>query len=887
MAEPGGVHRLLRWLLCLYPRPFRLELGTDLVETCAQRWRAASTAGPRATLAFWIRDVPRFALDGLLERAAAPSPAVRALRRLSGAAALELRSAVRGLGRSPGFAILAVATLALGLGAATAVFSVADAVLFRGLPWPAPEELHLVQGRYGDAFEFGSHSAPNLRDIRAQATLLGGVTGARAASPAIGGTDDPERVTGTVVTRGYFELLGASPSRGRGFAAEDYAAGAPRVVVISHALWRSRLGGRADVIGHSLIVDGVDCEIVGVMPASWRDPEELLNHAPPALWLPLRRDDPGWEDRSSHDLRVLARLPGAVSRERADAQLAAIGAALGEAHPEHTSFGGRSLEPWLAPLADEVTEDARLRVWLLLGAIGLLLFASCAAVANLFLTRTAHRGGELAIRRALGASRGRVLGQLVSEALVVCGAAALLALAVAAGGVRAFRLSGPELPRLADAGVDGRVLLAASAAALVAALGFGLAGLAAQDGASALRIGSRVVDSRRTRGLRAGLVVAQLAFAFTLLAGAGLLVNSLGQLLSVDPGFDPRGVVAMELRSGGDVEGAGAAEFYTRLLERARGVPGIAGAALMQSVPSLANIWITRFEAEGHPETWDPNRFIRENVVSSGAFAILGVPVVEGRAFAPADERAGAYLAMVNEAAARALWGEESPVGRHLRREGDEPGPWLTVVGVAADVHQDWAGRAPGAEVFVPWRQETPGRMRLLAKAAAEPALLFSALRALVAELDPALPIDRLVPLRETVDGTLAEPRFYATLLLAFAVVALVLAAVGLYGSLAYAVSREVRPLAVRMALGATPGRLVARVLSRGIVLAGMGLGLGAVGALATGRLLESLLFGVAPADPTSLGTAAALLGLVSMVACAAPARRAGRVEPASILRGE
>lgn len=799
----------------------------------------------------------------------------------------DLRFACRTLAKNPAFTAAAALTLALGLGANTAVFSVVDAVLLDPLDFPEEDRLVTVwedhRPRGGPGTEWTGRSV--FRAWRGAETFSG-LTVTVGWSAALTGGDRPEMIPGAAVSPGYFRVLGAEPTAGRGFLQEEETPGRDRVVVLSRSLWEQRFGADPELVGSAVELNGEPFTVVGIAPAGFRSPIQ-----PEArIWTPLSMD-PAQEDWGAYYLRVMGRLAPGVGPDAAEAELEGVMARLGEEQPADLREVGVTLEP----LRRTVAGDARTPLLALLGAVVLVLLVACANVANLVLARAFARDRELAVRAALGAGRRRLVAQLVTESLVLASLGGALGLLAGWWGMDLLRAFAPDgTPRLDEVALDGTVFAFALAATAGTGLLFGLVPgwlVSRAPVATALHEGGRTGSSAGRARLRAGLVVAELALGLALLVGAGLLVRSLAALHAVDPGFDARGVISGRLLfpSARFPESAQAVAFVDRTVERLEAAPEVASAGAVSVLPLSGSQTDVSYAVEGRmpPPGEEPAADYR--VATPGYFETLGLPLIEGRLFRPGDDPAAPLVALVSEELVRRAFPGEDPTGRRIKI-GDTrspESPWWTVVGVVGGVRDNTLNRSPDPEIYVPAAQRPSRAMRLVARAELPGADLAEVLRNTVAELDPAQPFSEVVGLETLVRRSLAPQRFVTGLLTGFAVLAVVLAAVGIYGVMSYAVGRRTHEIGVRMALGARPAEVLGLVLRQGAGLVVAGLALGAVAAWGVSHGLEGLLYGVEPGDPLTFAAVAALLAASALAATLLPARRAARVDPVEALRSE
>jgi putative ABC transport system permease protein len=807
----------------------------------------------------------------------------------------DLAFAFRQMGRSPGFTAVTVLTLALGIGATTAIFSVLRAVVLLPLPFPEPERLHAVSTTWRGSP--GGTSAGNYLYIRER-------QGSYAALAAVDYTpfnlsegDAPERVLGAAATHDYLPLLGLAPALGRIFGADEDAPGKDRVVVLSHRLFVRRFGADPGVLGRSLLLSGVSREVIGVMPASL----DAVS-AGEQLWVPIAFTPERRAMYDEHYLSLFGRLRPGVTLAQARADLERVVRDLVRDHPRDNPDRGATA----SPLLDDVVGDYRERLTVLLAAVGLVLLIACANVANLLLGRGASREHELAVRAALGAGRGRLARQLLTESVLLGALAVAVGLLVAQVGLGLLVATAPAgVPRLEEARIDGGVLAFAAVMGLVSSVLFGLApALQASrvDLRPGLGEGGRTVAGGTSRDrLRRGLVAAEVGLALTLLVGAGLLVRTGVNLARADVGFDPEGLLTA--RVGLPREGyAGherTARAFEAILERLRARPSVQ-AAFVSKLPLTPGAGTNGLIPEGRPV--DPTNPLKSSIntdlqiVSPGYFQAMRIPVRAGRTLTADDRRGAPKVMVINEELARLAFPGENAVGRRISCcEPGEGGPstpsWKEVVGVVADVSRSSPGELPSPQFYLPHDQVPEEAwdwisrsMGLVARGAEGPAALVPFVREAVRGVDPTVPVYDVQTMLERRRGAVAQQRFGATLLSMLGLVGLVLAAVGIYGVVAFFVSQRTREIAVRLALGAGPAEVVGLVVRQGLRPVVGGLVLGVLGALFAGRALRAVLYGVGAADPLTLGAVSlVLLGLAGL-ACAVPARRASRVDPARTL---
>jgi len=807
----------------------------------------------------------------------------------------DIRYALRKLLRAPGFSLIAVVTLALAIGAATAVFSIVNGVLLQPLPFGDPARIVSVSstGKGGEPVYMSSLDYVDYRDGSRSFESM-----AQYSSTSVnltGGDAQPLRLSEARVGAHFFEVLGARAQAGRYFAAGEDSPGAPRVAVISDALWRGRFGADPQVVGRSISLDDEQYTVVGVAGPELRFPER------PDVWVPYVFQPYELEPqaRGGHSLWGIARVKEGVSVASASAELAGIAKSLEAKFPgSNTGFGAVAV-----PLRDRIVGDVRPALVAMLGAVGLVLLMACANVANLLLVRAAARESEMAVRTALGAGRGRIVRQLVTESVLLALAGAALGVLIASWAVGAVVAFGPTgLPRLDEVSVDGRVLLFAAAVALATGILFGLAPAiqtARSNSGQSLRDGPRGSSRGGAQRTRNGLVVLEMALAVVLLIGAGLLMRSFVRLVSVDPGFRSEQLV------GFDITLPDAKYSFDRqrlaltgeLQQRLRDLPGTNDVAVSYGRPLRRMGIFTAFQVDGRPEGAPDDRPITfVQPVSPEYFGALRIPLVSGRLYTAADDRRDAPpVVLINRELARRYFATESPIGKRitLALNHDTAGPGSTVtmggeiVGIVGDVKQFGLESDVRPAVYLPFGHMPTGRVTVLVRSTADPRLLESEIRSRVHELDPDLPIFGLGTMKQFVSESVSQPRFYVLLLGGFAGIALVLAALGVYGVISYAVSQRTRELGIRIALGATQERVVRMVLSSGFLLAITGVATGVLASLYLTRLLRTLLFGVPATDPLTFVAVAVLLIAVAALAALIPARRAAAVNPVIAMREE
>jgi putative ABC transport system permease protein len=810
----------------------------------------------------------------------------------------DIRHAVRGLVREPGFAAVAILTLALGMGATTAMFGVVRGVLLAPLPYSDADSRVMIWSRW-TGWDKTWVSPIEIQDYRQRVRSLRGVAAWESGQVNLTGGVQPERVGVGRVTANTFEVLGAHPLHGRGFQrGEDASGTGARVVVLSHGLWQRRFGGDQGVLGRTMQIDGASYQIVGIMPKGFKLPTDFREDfaEPTELWTPLVLEvDPN--ERGNHGYYAAAQLAPGVTAAQASAELFVLGESLTRAglYPPTMQF-----RPFAVSLVDEVVAPARPALALLVAATVFLLLIACANVANLLLARAERRRRELALRTALGAGRWRMLRQLVVETLLICGVGGVLGVFLAWGGMRlvaASNLAG--IPRAGDVRLDGFVLGFAAILTIVTSLVCASApALRAADAplTDALKDGAQnaTAGSGRQR-LRNALVVAEMALAVVLLISAGLALRSLWALQQVSLGFEPRGVLTMRLAlpEAGYESNVRVEAFYRELIDRVRRVPGVQAAGAVRSLPLANTIGDWGLDIEGYVETPGNNAKGDWQVSTDGTFEALGERLIAGRSFTAADRADAAQVAIVNEKMASLYWKDGNPIGRRIRMGSNGERPWVTVVGVVADLQHNGLGSMVKEKFYRPHAQfaQSTGfairNMTLVVKTPGDPMTLVGAIRHEIATMDPSLPVAAIRPMTDVVDSAGSAPRFTGWLLGLFAALALTLAAIGIYGVLAYLVSQRTREIGIRIAVGAEPSSVLRLIVGRGLRLALQGVVIGLVAAFIGTRVMVALLYQVQPRDPLTFVAVPLVLSLVAMLASVIPALRAMRVDPINALRTE
>jgi putative ABC transport system permease protein len=814
----------------------------------------------------------------------------------------DIRFGLRTLLKSPGFTLVAVVALALGVGANTAIFSAVNTVLLRALPYENSERLVALYATSDPASPepHGPLSYPDLLDYREQAKSLEYVAAYQGVGTVMstGPGDEPERVRGQEVMADLFPALGVQAAQGRVFTREEDVEGGPRVIVISDGMWRRRFGAMPDAIGREVRMGlaGRTATVIGVMPPGFKFPpgaSEPVDYYVPFVTENLRRGDAGINNRGSVSLDVMAKLREGVGVGQASAEVVTIASRLAAQYPD-TNTGRRAR---VVSLHEDLVGSVRPALLILLGAVGLVLLIACANVANLMLARAASRSREIAVRTALGASRWRVVRQLLTESMLLSLAGGGAGLLLAVWGVEAIvKLSPATLPRLAETSIDTRVFLFALGISALTGVIFGLVpALQASkaDLASSLKEGGRSgMTGKGSTELRAALVVSEVALSLVLLVGAGLLVKSFRQLLTTDPGYSPERVLAVTvaLNTQRFADDEGRAGYFREATARISQLPGVEAAGLTRLLPlGRSDIW-NDFEIAGRPPfAPGASHSARNYTASPGYFRVLGIPVRSGRAFRESDAKNSPPVILVNEALARQYFPGQEPLGQHLVFNfPDGKSVQREIVGVVGNVRFEAFNADEVPEFYIPFEQSPSAVSEVVVRAKGEDAAALTAsVRGALKGVDPNLLIWETRTMDELVGRWTAPQRFNVALLGLFAALAMLLAAVGIYGLMSYTVTQRTHEIGIRMALGAQARDVLRMVVRQGMLLTLAGLGLGLAGAFALTRLMRGLLYGVSPTDPLVFAAVSLLLAAVALVACLVPARRATKVDPMVALRYE
>lgn len=826
-------------------------------------------------VSYWLRSGGCLIRDGLFERLADRKSVThhRPQRIFMNSLVQDVRFALRSFRKRPGFAVVIVTTLALGIGANAAIFSIFDGVLLRSLPYEQPDRLvrvwsanresgdRFLEATFADviAFREQNHSFSEVAAFSIAPRDLNDAYG------------DPSRATVTRLSRGLFRLLGVSPEYGRDFRPEEFES-TDRVVIVSHGIWLNRYGGDTGLLGRSIQLEDDSYTVVAVMP-QWFDYPHGTD-----MWRPFTNTEYQDDDRELH---VVARLAAGVSIGQATADVEQIAARV-----EELSVDNENITAWVQPLHAMLVRDVRAPLAVLLAAVGLVLLIACANIANLLLASATTREQETAIRVALGAGRARLVRQFLTESLVLAAVGGVAGLVVGSWALKLIVAMSPsDTPRILEVALDGRVVAVMALVTIVAGVAFGLfpaLHTSRPTFLSRLREGSRTGAGSGKRRVQRALVVSEIAISTVMVIGAGLLITTFNRQLHLDRGFVTEHVLTVPVHQSERNE-TGAREFFNQLLSRVRQLPGVQAAAMSSTSPMDPLGFRIAVHVRGTPEPTGAHPRTMVKIASPGFFEAAGIDLAAGRPFAESDDENGELVAIVNETFARKL---VDPGLDPVNQMVDMAGSIMRLVGMVEDLTPE-AGSIPQPTMYVPFDQFQTAGMMLLVRTADDPTPLIPAVRNLIWELDPYIPLQDIATMEQIVNETVASPRFNMLLVTAFASLALILAAVGIYGVMSCTVAQRKHEMGVRLALGASHSVLIREVLKDGLQLAVIGVGVGVAGALAVTRLLASLLYDVSPTDPTMFAAVPIALAVVACVACYIPARRAMRVDPMTSLRTE
>jgi predicted permease len=809
----------------------------------------------------------------------------------------DVTGALRGLLKTPGFTAAALITLALGIGATSAIFSVVKAVLITPLPYADADRRVQIFTRW-ISFDKTWLSSQEVVDFRTMARTLTAIAAWNTGQQNLTGDGEPLRVGVGFLTANALDVFGARPMVGRMFNSAEDRPNGPQVAVLGYPLWQARYAGDPGVIGRTLMINDVPVEVIGVMPDGFRLPTDFTDNAaePTQLWRPLQIDEQDLS-RGNHGLFAAAVLAPGQTAAAATDELRAITTRLTEqgAYPEAMKFSAFAVS-----FDDEIRGGLRPAMWLLMGAVGFLLLIACANVANLLLVRGDARLREMAVRTAIGAAPDRLVRQLLTESVVLALAGAVLGLGLAAISLRVLLTLDPtSLPPLAPVRLDLTVVLFTLVLGVATTIVFGLAPALRTlrvNLVESLREGGQQTAGGARQRLRSLLVVAEVALAVVLVIGAGLMIRSLSQLGRIDLGFEPEGMLTMRLsipEARYDTPEK-VVEYYRQLVERVRQTPGVVSAGVVRVLPLATSIGDFGLDVDGYQEAPGRNAKGDWQIVSDGAFEAMGTRLTRGRWFTSRETTASQPVAVVNETLARTYWPDLDVVVGGRIRIGSMNNPWVTVVGIVADERHNGVTAAVKEKFFIPhsqWHVVTGGNLVrnafLVVRTADEPLSVAGAVRNEVRALDPNIPVANIRPMTDVVATAMATPRLTGFLMGGFAAIALVLAAVGIYGVLSYLVARRTHEIGIRLAVGADRSQVLAMVLRQGLTLAGAGIAAGVVAAFLLSRVMQSLLYEVQPADPLTFALVPLALVVVAFVASAVPAFRATRVSPLVALRTE
>ena len=802
----------------------------------------------------------------------------------------DIRFGLRLMAKKPGFTFIGVLALALGIGANTAIFSVVRAVLLSPLPYQHSEQLVWIwETNPGSDIKEEPASMPNYNDWRTQSQSFEAMAAFGNAAMTLTGDGEPERIPASVVTASFFPTLGIHPVMGRSFTEEENGPKGARVVILGHGLWQRRFGANPKVVGQTITLSGTPYEIVGVMPQGFKDPLPAQRN-PAQMWIPLPLNLE-LSARRSDFLKVVAKLKPGVTIEQARAEMKTITARLEQQYPE-TNKGWGTI---IIPLQERIIGDVRPALWVVVGVVGFLLLIACANVANLLLARSAARQQEIAVRRALGAGRFRLVRQFLTESVMLALSGGLLGTLLALWGVEFLvKLSPGNIPRLDEVRLNWQVLLFTLGVSLLTGLVFGLIpALHATnpDLTESLKEGGRSsTEGKRGARLRSALVVAEIAIALVMLVGAGLMVKSFMRLQGVDPGFKPERILAVDLSlpAAKYKEVPQQLAFWDELTGRVSRLPGVERVAAVTALPFTGGA-ILAFSVEGRPAPPPggntPDAEYR--VVTPSYFETMGITLIRGSAFTEQHANNTPAVAVINETMARKHFPGEDPIGKRINLGNPETSPWRTVIGIVRDVRQKALDEEPYPQMYASYAQFPTRSLTLVARTSGDPATLVPAIRNELAGMDKDQPLFNVRTMEQVMSESIARQRFSMLLIAIFAGVGLVLASVGIYGVMSYTVAQRTHEIGVRMALGASARDVLKMVVRQGMMLALVGTGLGLVASFLLTRLIASLLFEVSATDPLTYVLISLLFISLALLACWIPARRATRVDPMVALRYE
>jgi predicted permease len=802
----------------------------------------------------------------------------------------DVRYGIRSLLKRPGFTLIAVVTIALGIGANTAIFSVVNALLLRSLPYTDSDRLVMLSVIGDDSGKVGNTGFATFADWQERSQVFEQMALIRSWGGVITGQGEPEMVNGLRVTSEYFRMLSVSPMLGRDFKLEEDRPDTRFVLMLSHAFWQRSFGADPNIIGKPVRLSDQTFTVIGVMPPGYEDLLAANFYKPADVWAPLGYDTTqGWACRDCQHLKAFGRLKAGVSFDQAKTEMSAVMEGIRRENPKVYANPGIAM----IRLQEHLVGGLRPALLVLLVAVGFVLLIACANVANLLLARANQRTREIAIRLALGASRARLIRQLLTESLLLSLTGAGLGLLLAMWGTELLvRLSPATILKLQETKTDGRVLGFTLLLSLLTGVLFGLLPAlqaSKSDVQLALKESSTASQSSRQNRLRGLLVVSEIALAMVLLVGAGLLIRSFERILSVTPGFEQRNLLTMMVPATGTkyAEEEQVRNFYRNVLDRVKALPGVEAAAIVSNLPLGGNYDGSGFHVEEKPlanpsEAPSAQRY----GISPEYLRAMNIPLLRGRQFTEQDAANTPLVALINETAAKRFWQNEDPIGKRIILGGVN-NPKRTIVGIVRDVRHQGLDDAPEMQAYGPHAQWTDSHMQIVVRTSVDPASLTAAVRGEIRAVDANTPVYQIATMRQLVSDSVAQRRFTLALLSGFAAIALLMAAIGIYGVMSFAVSQRTREIGIRVALGAQARDVLKLVIRRGMALVAAGVLIGLVGAFALTRLMESLLFGVGATDPMTFTGISLLLGIVALLACYLPARQASKVDPMIALRCE
>jgi putative ABC transport system permease protein len=796
----------------------------------------------------------------------------------------DIRFALRQLLKSPGFTIVAVLTLGLGIGACTAIFSVVNGVLLRPLNYNEPDRLVLMRESQPPQYPEFSVAPPNFLDWQKQAQSFTALAAFRNQNFSLTGEAEPKRLAGQRVTAAFFSIYGVAPQIGRDFRPEEDATGQGKVVILSHGLWQRQFGGAGDIVGRTIQLNGEPYAILGVMPADFQPSSQT------ELWAPMAfgADEKAGDNRGAHYITVIGRLKPGVPLSQAQSEMDVLAGQLAKQFPDtNKGWGIRVFQ-----FTDYTVRDVKAILWTLLGAVGCVLVIACANVANLLLARATGRMREISIRTALGAGRGRIVRQLLTESVVLALLGGALGVLIAKWGLDALLAFAPTtLPRAREIGIDGGAMGFTLALSVLTGTVFGLAPAWLATGHNlnvTLKEGTRGSTESGRRWFRSGLVATEVALSLLLLTGAGLLVRSFLKLSAVSPGFEPANGTALALALPGRKYDTPEKQrqFADQLVASLRVLPGVSAVGITHVLPMQGD-YVLGFNIEGRPPI-DPADLPSTNyyAVTPGYFQAMGIRLLRGRLFTEQDNEKAPRVALISETLAKQQFPNEEPLGKRINITNG-PDAWREIVGIVGDVKQYGVSRESTMQSYEPFAQVPFASLTAVVRTTGDARAIHNAIRAQVFSVDKDQPVSSIKPLESIVADSMARQRFAMLLLTVFSLVALIIAAVGIYGVMAYSVSQRTNEIGIRMALGASQGSVLQLVLRQGLGVIATGLIIGLVAAFFAVRLLESMLYQTTARDPVTILAISGLLGVVALVACLIPARRATRVDPLVALRSE